>query len=363
MRRRRKTTTCWNCGAQLNEVYNYCPLCGQENTDNNVNLGTLIGDFFNNYLGVDSRFAYSIKPFLFKPGLLTREFIEGKRVRYMHPVRLYVFLSLFYFFVLSFTSPDSRSWVGGNSSQSNQDDTSFNMDLIDDSIDSTLIASIPDSTERTRVITSISGLDSLINIQTDSLSEDEDDDGSWGMTKDNWDKYQELKDDRSLSDQQILDSLNTEELSFMEMVITKQVIRINRSETQNVVGSIYQNLPIMMFFLLPIFALILKILYMRRKVLYIQHLIHSIHIHAFSYLIYGLALAPIMLIDDDKVLGPVFALIAIIVVTVYCFKSFRRVYEQSWFKTMVKFVLVGFMYSFAMFIGVIFEVAISLLFY
>jgi len=288
---------------------------------------------------------------------LTKEFIEGKRVRYMHPVRLYIFLSLFYFFILSFSSPDSRSTVGGEAFKVEQQDDSFNFEVI--SADSTLV-NLPDSLGKADLITSLSGLDSLITVDVDSANYD---DGDWGMSKENWDKYTELKDDRSLSDQQIMDSLNTEGLSFWEQMITKQVVRINRSETQSVVGSIYKNLPIMMFFLLPVFAFILKLLYIRGGVLYIQHIIHSIHIHAFAYLIYGLALAPILLIEDQNVTGPLIALLAIVLVTIYCFKSFRRVYQQRRAKTFVKFLLVGILYGFTLMIGVLAEIAISLLIY
>lgn len=101
MRTRRKQNACLNCGAELNSVYNYCPLCGQENTDNKVSFKTLITDFFSNYLSFDSRFAKSINPFLFKPGYLTNEFINGHRVSFMHPIRLYLVMSLFYFFIIS----------------------------------------------------------------------------------------------------------------------------------------------------------------------------------------------------------------------------------------------------------------------
>jgi len=118
-----------------------------------------------------------------------------------------------------------------------------------------------------------------------------------------------------------------------------------------------------MFVLLPVFAFILKLLYLRGGVLYIQHIIHSIHIHAFAYLIYGLALAPILLIEDQDVLGPLIALLAIVLVTLYCFKSFRYVYGQKKVKTLVKFTLVGILYGFTLMIGVLAEIAISLLIY
>ena len=53
-----------------------------------------------------------------------------------------------------------------------------------------------------------------------------------------------------------------------------------------------------LIFLLPIFALILKLLYVRRKTLFIKHLVHTLHIHSFAFLIYGLSLSvTIWLVD------------------------------------------------------------------
>ena len=98
MKIRRKTNCCLNCNHTLSEVYNFCPHCGQENNDNNVSFGTFIGDFFSNYFSFDTRIGRSIQPFFLRPGYLTNQFNEGKRMRYMHPLRLYLIVSLVFFF-------------------------------------------------------------------------------------------------------------------------------------------------------------------------------------------------------------------------------------------------------------------------
>jgi len=93
MKTLRKTKKCLNCGQILSDIYDFCPLCGQENTDNNVSFKQLAGDFFSNYFSLDSKFLKSIKPFFINPGYLTNSFNNGKRKSYANPVRLYIIIS------------------------------------------------------------------------------------------------------------------------------------------------------------------------------------------------------------------------------------------------------------------------------
>lgn len=342
MYRRRKKNSCLNCGAQLDEVYNYCPICGQENTDNRVNFKTLVGDFFNNYIGVDSRMGRSLIPFLRYPGKLTEDFVSGKRVSFMHPIRLYLVLSLFYFFVISL--PDTR--------------TSDDSEPVPESED---VAT--DSTSNPVVTTE--NLEDVLSRGTDKdvTNEEMTDDGFWIITDENFDIFQDLRDNKALTDQMILDSLNTDEMGFWEVMVAKQMIRVGRSEQENLVSYIQQNLPIMMFFMLPLYALILKLFYIRRSSLYIDHMVHALHLHAFFYFLFGMIVLLYQYIlrfswaEDLLVFG------AFIWMTVYCFRSFRRVYNQGWFKTFLKLFFSGWVYLIVLTIAFIFELALSLLMY
>jgi hypothetical protein len=86
---------------------NFCPNCGQENKDQKVSLPVFIGDFLSNYLSFDSSLFKTLLPFFFLPGKLTRTFIEGKRKLFLHPIRLYLIASLFYFFLIGLVVPVS----------------------------------------------------------------------------------------------------------------------------------------------------------------------------------------------------------------------------------------------------------------
>jgi hypothetical protein len=88
----RAETNCLNCGTEV--LGRFCQNCGQENIEakeNFVHMVThVIGDFFH----FDSKFFRSLVPLFTKPGFLTREYWDGRRVRYIHPLRLFFFVTI-----------------------------------------------------------------------------------------------------------------------------------------------------------------------------------------------------------------------------------------------------------------------------
>ncbi len=101
---RRKFSQCPNCGYIFEDVNNYCPNCGQENHDLNVPVKHLITEFFEGTLHFDTKVWKTLQLLLFKPGLLTEKFNKGERASFVPPFRLYVFVSIIFFFVLALRS-------------------------------------------------------------------------------------------------------------------------------------------------------------------------------------------------------------------------------------------------------------------
>ena len=405
MKIRRKSNHCLNCDSLLDSVYNYCPMCGQENNDNNVSLTTLLQDFFSNYFSFDSRFGKSFKPFLFKPGFLTNMFIEGKRMSYAHPLRLYLIISLFYFFVCSlivkdmlkdadrqiveananlknmtFLSPEDRSQLkealsAGQMEKIQQNLDGNNISELSDAINTSL-----DTEEKKKLFTSLSAqiLDSLKLDTTASakkvipltpgdkgIATSVSVDTSSGVFI--FQKFSEIYDlskDELLTEDEIIDSVaQGQPLNRTQRYAASQGIRIMRADKAQVGTYVVKNLPIMMLILIPVFAGILKLLYIRRDKLYIHHVIHGLHLHSFAYLIYGLTLIiTYFYIPSDSVSVLINTLIFILVST-YTFISFLRVYRQHWFKTLVKFNLAGFIYLNIIIMFFFLEIAISVLMY
>ena len=82
---------CANCGTPL--AGPYCSRCGQHDKDYHRSLWRFLADFLDNTLCWDNKFLLTAKPLLRRPGFLTQEFMVGRRARYVHPLRLFLFTS------------------------------------------------------------------------------------------------------------------------------------------------------------------------------------------------------------------------------------------------------------------------------
>lgn len=387
--KKRKSTTCKNCSSLLDTNYNFCPTCGQSNSDNNVTFLTLIKEFVDNYLGIDSKMAHSATPFLIRPGNLTNRFQEGKVKHFIHPVRLYFVMSLFYFFTISYLlsgidlrsiQDDDRISFGGemNIGKLKSDDQwnalpdSVKLGILSDSITSQFTG-IKTFDQLYDSIQSKIGADSLknleVNVNPTSLPNAKEGD---------LERYHRLARDRSLTDEVFMDSLindgNIFDSTFFDegqqSHINSQVRKIFVND-EGFKGFVLGNLPLMMFILIPLFAGVLKFFYVRRKHLYIKHVVHALHVHSFAYMSYGIGLLIIFKIITEGTFpdaniaawrGLIGGLI-FIGVSSYVYTSFFKVYKQGWFKTLVKLNLVGIIYSFFLLIFFFLEVFISFWYY
>ncbi|WP_420576581.1 DUF3667 domain-containing protein [Ekhidna sp.] len=91
---------CKNCERKLESDFRFCPTCGQEHKDKVVHFKQFILDFLGDYFTFDSLIIRSVRPLLFNPGFLTREFVAGRRVRYIPPLRMFIFISIVFFLFL-----------------------------------------------------------------------------------------------------------------------------------------------------------------------------------------------------------------------------------------------------------------------
>jgi hypothetical protein len=120
----RSTETCENCETIFEG--NFCPNCGQSIKTFKKPLKFFILDFAGNLFAFDTRFWRTFTSVLFRPGNMVKEYVGGKRVRYMPPFRFYIFVSFFFFLLISFTA--------NKSIQENKGNIIFNYESIADSL-------------------------------------------------------------------------------------------------------------------------------------------------------------------------------------------------------------------------------------
>ena len=362
IKKRRKADHCLNCNTQYDRENNYCPNCGQENNHNRASFGTLIMDFFHNYFSFDSKFSNSSLPFFFQPGYLTKKFVQGKRASFVNPVRLYLIISLLFFFVFSMVSKDllQESIEETEESLENLGEIKEDMpeeqkELLEDlqagdfsKFDSDSLYSFSskeiDSTGRNFAVT---------YQKPDSTNE--------FITDDNVAIYMAIRKDRNFDVEDVMDTLSTASLSEFEYNLTTKLIRLDRAEAQVVISQLLRNLPIMMMLLIPIFALVLKLFYVRRNQYYITHLIHALHLHSFAYIIYGFTFLMAMYWFTEAAFWIIF--ISVILVTVHSYFSFLNVYEQKKWKSFFKFSIISIVYSLMLFTALIGELFLSVVLY
>ncbi|WP_158233336.1 DUF3667 domain-containing protein [Reichenbachiella sp. 5M10] len=350
-RKRHPATHCLNCQLQFDIETNYCPRCGQENNHNQLSFWTIATDFLHNYFSLDSQFGNSIHPFLLRPGALTNYYTEGKRAAFINPIRLYLIVSLLFFFVFSLLSQDFVVKTQNRLEQTNQN--------LRDSV----------SMDINQIF--MVKLDSIHQIKEDSIARlhEQDTVRAWTgrsaesenefLTQETVKTYLSLREDRNLSPHQIMDSLNTEVLSELEKKIVYQVIKMDQMSMDMVMNRILQNIPVMMMILLPLLALIFKLFYLKKDIYYFSHLIHLVHLHSFTYFIFAIGA---ILVLNHEMLPLHYSVVwrcCFFLVTIYGILSFKKVYGEHWARTVFKYLSIGLLYLFLLVIAGVMELFIT----
>jgi len=110
---------CLNCGHPLDLTDRFCAYCGQLNTTKRLVLKDFFGEFFQSIFTYDSRFRYTLKDLLLKPGTITKNYVEGKRFTYANPFRFFLSLSIFYFILIAIISFFMNDGNPGNFNNAN----------------------------------------------------------------------------------------------------------------------------------------------------------------------------------------------------------------------------------------------------
>jgi len=318
----RHDNNCLNCGSILNGKY--CHHCGQENLEIKEDFVHMVNHAVSDYFHFDHQFFHTLKPLLLKPGKLTNEYMAGKRVQYLHPVKMYIFISLVYFLLVLSFKPNINPKVTVLTPQQKAH--------VADSLKK-VIADNPKLSEA-----KINKMRKRIKNLQDPHSDD------FVMYKSDVSSNRPLPlTYKAYLKQQ--DSLPEKERdSFFDRYAAKKnyVWKERQNKGQDIkeiiIDSFMHNIPKMMFVLLPLFALILKLAFLKNRKFYVEHLIFSIHFHCFVYLFTTLIiLFNISLPDAMKhTLMRWINIAAVITIFWYLYRSLRTVYQRSRFRTFTK---------------------------
>jgi hypothetical protein len=303
----RQLTHCENCGAPL--TGKYCAQCGQPGIDYHRSFGTLLADAADAFLNLDERFLKTFVLVLFKPWRLTNDFLAGRRQRYVHPLRIYLLASVAFFFLirgLEHFKPEHGAIVIDGSPKHSHASPSPTASP------SVTPATSPDASPT-----------------TSPIAKEEKDGLNFRFSDDD-------------------DAQDHPKSAFESWLKNRAKEKIGPSGVHGEIflKALIDNLGPMVLCCIPLFALVLKILYIFKRRYYIEHLVFALHTHAFIFLS-TLIIIGLGLFLNWKVPGPLTPITCTflgIAVVINLLVAIRRVYKQNWFATLFKFALGSVIY-------------------
>jgi hypothetical protein len=319
-------THCENCGAQLDG--HWCAKCGQPAIDYRRSFRHVVADLLNEFLNWDSKFFATIALLIFKPWRLTNEFLAGKRVRYANPLRLYLLASILFFFAVNY---GTKGIHFDPSKLDAKDRAELESDLKDTNLP-------PQARQKLEGLLQESPPSPAPSPQTIEPS-------SQPLAE----KDRQKREYGKIGERPFVVFDDAKSTTPFERWIegrAKEKMGEKGTKMGLFITTLFSNLPYMMLCCIPLFALVLKVLYVRRRIFYIDHLIYALHIHTFFYagvMLIVLATIGLNRVAPGPIAGWLIALLWIAFVT-QIFLSIRFVYRQSWFFSIFKFLFGGFAY-------------------
>jgi Protein of unknown function (DUF3667) len=349
----RTEKNCLNCNAQVHGKF--CHICGQENYIPKESFWHLATHFFEDLTHFDGKFFTSLKLLITRPGFLSTEYLRGKRNSYLNPIRMYIFTSAIFFLIFfSFIVPKPEKEEKATYSSTKLINKLTNQKIqLQKELEAT-----KDSTELSEIKNDIKLKEAqIIEIKKDSIAGlkyfIENEKKSFTIFTTN--KFKSLKQYDSV--QKTL-PINKQDGFIKKTLITKS-LSVDEKYADNrktlkekILDSFFHKFPQILFISLPIFALLLKLLYIRRKeIFYVNHVIYTIHLYVFTFigLLINFGLQAIEEKYNSKAIN-LLNVLAFIGILFYQYKAMRNFYNQKRIKTIIKFLLLNFLSLFVIII-------------
>ncbi|MCX6205299.1 MAG: DUF3667 domain-containing protein [Bacteroidetes bacterium] len=347
----RKEKNCLNCNAEV--AGRFCQVCGQENIEPKESFWVLATHFINDITHFDGKFFSTLKYLLFKPAFLSKEYLKGRRTSYLHPIRMYVFTSFVFFLIFynfyqkedALKINEGRKPVASDikklkdkkeelEKEIKTDTIALGMSVEKakykiDKINRGILILQKDSTKR----------DSIISANSDFVFLGENMQDSIKATSIK--QYDEIQ--RGLPPSK-RDGFIWQRIMHQKLHLEEKFKNDTDAIWRALLERFLHMFPQLLFVSLPFFALILQLLYVRRKqFFYVNHVVFTIHLYCGTFI---LILATLLLGSLLKIFNigiAFYSVIAYLIILFYWYKSFRNFYSQSGRKTIFKFFILFFL--------------------
>jgi len=336
--------TCLNCNLPLEKSDHFCPNCGQKNSNRKLNFSDFILEFFSGLFSYDSRLQRTLRVLLFKPGKISKDYINGKRMQYANPFRFYLSASIIFFLIAGL----SENFEGVNLQEQDENFQKEVAKIQQDTLLQSELNEIP-ALKQNNI-----KLDSLISNIPSKRKELEESYKDVYLTQAELDStnylnrnstkfiifYRYYKATSEISPEAAMTELQYEKTTWNYWLYEK-ALKFNLIYNNPKIFADYfvSKLPFIIFFYLPVFALFIWFLYLRRSFNYMEHLVFAFHVQTTLFVLYIIGYSIDYILNSDWGIT-----IANTVFIFYLYKSMRNFYGQGRVKTILKFLLLNIIF-------------------
>jgi hypothetical protein len=315
----RSDKTCLNCGTAVPDKF--CSKCGQENLELKEDFLHMAIHSVGHYFHFESKFFNSIVPLFTKPGFLTKEYFAGKRASHLNPISMYIFISILFFFLFTANSNINKRGIMEDIAADENALTKAEIEEARSVIENTVSEKAGDYSY------------ALLNGSHATPDSADNQNGVVIFTNPTAVGAHAEEATIEAADNVVVQSLQTKLRKVMDDDLSSELF----------INKLWSHLPKMMFILLPLFALILMLVNRKSAKYYVEHLIYSIHVHSFLFLFASLLIVLGWLLPFAS---GWLQFAGLMVVVWYIYRSMRNIYSNSRRRTIYKFFLLSFAYSF-----------------
>jgi len=374
-----QANNCRNCKQEIIQV-KFCPNCGQKNTDGKISVAEFFSVFLSTVFNLESKLFQTMRD-IFIPGKLTIEWFKGRHKPYFHPVRLFIVFALLLIAAITKSIGDLNSGASSYEKRAqkeihrkefateiNEFSKRFNTHPEKKRVLDSLVSSVSSKLRLSREEWALTAEKNNIKSKGKSIIELENElrtsmgDSAFQVVKNlTISSHKTNKDSIDLSNFNMMNlgssavqniKISNEDFlnlpldkiaekykieGTMNKILFRQKIKLIKEQEGFFLFLLTNSLWIGLL-MMPVFALLLKLLYFRRNYYFVEHLIFSFHIHSFCFLLFTVIIL-LSNYTDDWLFG-----ITFLIILLYLYKAIKSVYGQGRLKSIIKLIIMTVIY-------------------